>query len=63
MIKLLSRVRYPEYGNEELEVKVDSKRYNYRAVPYLVDKFEWMLKKKLGFKALNYLKIRSELIK
>ncbi len=63
MIRLLSRVRYPEFMNEDLIVSVDGKEYKYRAITCVVDEFARMLKKKMGYRALNYLKVRSSLIK
>lgn len=59
-IILISRVKNQIDSYEDLCVKIGDKEYSYSVLSYAADKFEWMLKKKMGFNAINYLKREAE---
>ena len=60
-VTLFSRTHYPGDVDDTLEVIINDRKYRYSSDTTVADKFEEMLKHdKGGFKALNFLKRRSE---
>ena len=58
---LISRTHYPGDVEDTLEVIINDRKYRYLSDTTVADKFEEMLKYDIGgFKALNFLKRRSE---
>lgn len=55
-ITIISKIKYQFEDIVLLDIEINNKRYNYEVAGLIANKFEWMLKKKIGFKALNYLK-------
>jgi len=60
MIEIISEKKFIGDTIVSLTVSIEGKQYAYNTNSYTADKFKWMLRKKMGFKALNFLKKRAE---
>ena len=62
-VKILSTYKYPGDTDSHVKIAIGEKTYLYRTSAYVINRFRWILDNGGGFKALNYLKKNSELIK